>query len=79
MIRVLEVRLYAYLEDSSNRPPDSGATTDYLVNGAAALKVALEGDGEVSRKLADALKIFAEMEAKTKELIRDKLAAAKTA
>ncbi|KAF7972457.1 hypothetical protein HWV62_17942 [Athelia sp. TMB] len=58
---------------------DSGAAVDYLENGGAALKVALENDGEVSRKLADALKIFAEMEAQTKEIIRDKLMAGKTA
>ncbi|KAF7979300.1 hypothetical protein HWV62_43016 [Athelia sp. TMB] len=63
--------------DSSSK--DSGATVNYLENGGAALKAALENDGEVSRKLADALKIFAEMEAQTKELIRDKLVAGKTA
>lgn len=49
--------------------------TDYLVAGGAALKEALERNTEATRKLADALQIFSEMEAKTKDLIRDKLTA----
>ena len=47
--------------------------TDYLVNGADALKQALAADAESTRKLADALKIFDEMEQKTKELIKKEL------
>lgn len=48
---------------------------DYLADGASALRVAIEGDAEVSRRLADALALFAGEEVKTKDIIRDKLAA----
>ena len=41
----------------------------------AALKEAIAVDAETSRKLADALKIFGEMEEKTKELLRAALKA----
>lgn len=47
--------------------------TDFLANGGDALKESLAADAEATRKLADALKIFAEMELKTKELIRKQL------
>ena len=46
---------------------------DYLVDHAEALRKALAADSEATRKLADALKIFGEMEEKTKELIRKEL------
>lgn len=46
---------------------------DLLANGAEKLKVAIESDKEVSRKLKDALKRFADMETLTKSLIKDKL------
>ncbi|EJF66699.1 aldolase [Dichomitus squalens LYAD-421 SS1] len=52
--------------------PDVKAT-NFLENGGAALREAIAADAETTRKLADALKIFGEMEAKTKELIRAKL------
>lgn len=45
-------------------------STDYLENGAAALRESIASDAETTRKLTDALKIFGEMEAKTKELVR---------
>ncbi|KAH9835558.1 aldolase [Rhodofomes roseus] len=47
--------------------------TDFLANGADALRQALAVDAEATRKLADALKIFGEMEQKTKDLIRKQL------
>ncbi|KAI0961558.1 hypothetical protein AcV7_000630 [Taiwanofungus camphoratus] len=47
--------------------------TDFLANGANALEQALVADAEATRKLADALKIFDEMEQKTKDLIRKEL------
>ncbi|KAI0756986.1 hypothetical protein C8Q80DRAFT_70088 [Daedaleopsis nitida] len=43
---------------------------NFLENNGAALREALSADAETTRKLADALKIFGEMEAKTKELVR---------
>jgi transaldolase len=46
---------------------------DFLADNSNALKLAIEADPEVSRKLADALIIFAEMEGKTKDLIRSQL------
>jgi transaldolase len=49
-------------------------STDFLANGAEALREALAADSESSRKLADALKIFGEMEFKTQALIREQLA-----
>ncbi|KZP13424.1 aldolase [Athelia psychrophila] len=55
--------------------PDTEASVDYLANGAKALQVAIESDVEVSRRLADALVLFAGEEAKTKDIIREKLAA----
>ncbi|RDX55857.1 aldolase [Lentinus brumalis] len=45
-------------------------TTNFLENNGSALREATAADAETTRKLADALKIFGEMEAKTKELIR---------
>ena len=50
-------------------------TTNYIENNGAALREALAADAETTRKLADALKIFGEMEDKTKELIRAALQA----
>ena len=44
--------------------------TDYIANNAAALREAIAADAETTRKLADALKIFGEMETKLKELLR---------
>ncbi|KAH9946618.1 aldolase [Amylocystis lapponica] len=46
---------------------------DFLTNGGVALEKALAADTDATRKLADALKIFDEMEQKTKELIRKEL------
>ena len=46
---------------------------DYLAGRASALKDALAVDAEASRKLAEALKIFGEMEERAKELIRMQL------
>jgi len=37
--------------------------------------MALEADVETARKLADALKIFGEMEQKTRDLVMDKIVA----
>ncbi|KAI0639407.1 aldolase [Trametes polyzona] len=48
---------------------------NYLENDAAALKEAFAADAETSRKMGDALRIFGEMEAKTKELLRAALQA----
>ncbi|THH19656.1 hypothetical protein EW146_g1563 [Bondarzewia mesenterica] len=48
---------------------------DYLASGASKLRDALVADKESTRKLADALKIFGEMEDKLKELVRSELAA----
>ncbi|RPD82548.1 aldolase [Lentinus tigrinus ALCF2SS1-7] len=45
-------------------------TINYLENNGTALGEAIAADAETTRKLADALKIFGEMEEKTKELIR---------
>ncbi len=50
-------------------------TTNFLENNGSALREATAADAETTRKLADALKIFGEMEAKTKELIRAVLSA----
>ena len=47
--------------------------TDYLADGAKALKGALADDAEATRKLADALKIFGEMEQRSKDLIQAQL------
>ncbi|CCM07099.1 uncharacterized protein FIBRA_09426 [Fibroporia radiculosa] len=46
---------------------------DFLADGASALRQALAADAEATRKLADALKIFGEMEQKTRELVRKEL------
>lgn len=48
---------------------------NFLEDGAHALKTALEADAETTRKLTDALKIFGEMEQKTRDLVRDKIVA----
>ncbi|KAI9063067.1 aldolase [Trametes sanguinea] len=50
--------------------PHHSENINYLENGAAALREAFAADAEASRKMADALKIFGEMEEKTKELLR---------
>ncbi|GBE78196.1 Transaldolase [Sparassis crispa] len=47
--------------------------TNFLSKGADALRQALAADAEAQRKLADALKIFDEMEQQTKTLIRQEL------
>ncbi|OBZ79776.1 Transaldolase [Grifola frondosa] len=47
--------------------------TDFLANGADALRQALAADAEATRKLDDALKIFGEMEERAKVLIRAEL------
>ncbi|KAI0318079.1 aldolase [Amylostereum chailletii] len=47
--------------------------TNYLADGGAQLRDALAADAETSRKLDDALKIFGDMEAKLKALIRSQL------
>ncbi|KAJ7582696.1 aldolase [Mycena floridula] len=44
---------------------------DYLANGAVALRDYLAGCPEDSRKLADALRLFAECEVKTKEILQN--------
>ena len=49
---------------------------DYLANDAAVFKEALAADAEATRKLADALKIFGEMEQRTKDLITVELGSA---
>ncbi|KAI0669894.1 aldolase [Trametes maxima] len=49
--------------------------TDYLADEGAALRDAFAADAEASRKMADALRIFGEMEGKTKELLRAALRA----
>ncbi|KAI0735165.1 aldolase [Earliella scabrosa] len=54
---------------SSVQGPDV-KNTDYIANNAAALREAIAADAETTRKLADALKIFGEMETKLKELLR---------
>jgi len=59
--------------DSSTEKEPPVYTTDFLANGADALRQALKADNEATRKLADALKIFNEMEQKTKDLIRKEL------
>ncbi|KAH9937687.1 aldolase [Fomitopsis serialis] len=59
-----------------NGASENGPTvekTDFLANRADALRQALAADAEATRKLADALKIFGEMELKTKDLIRKQL------
>ncbi|CDO71567.1 hypothetical protein BN946_scf184911.g37 [Trametes cinnabarina] len=56
-----------------NEPNVTGI--NFLENGAAALREAFAADAETSRKMADALKIFGEMEEKTKELLRAALKA----
>ncbi|KAI0793499.1 aldolase [Abortiporus biennis] len=53
----------------------SSSNTDYLANGGNALKDALAADAEATRKLADALKIFNDMEQKTRKLIVEHLQA----
>ncbi|KAI0655083.1 hypothetical protein C8Q70DRAFT_442119 [Cubamyces menziesii] len=53
----------------AQKEPDA-KNINYLENGAAALREAFAHDAEASRKMADALKIFGEMEEKTKELLR---------
>lgn len=74
---VLQVRLDDSLDWTIHLIPslDTEASVDYLANGAKALQVAIENDAEVSRRLADALVLFAGEEAKTKDIIREKLAA----
>ncbi|GJE86114.1 transaldolase family protein [Phanerochaete sordida] len=52
---------------------DEVLQTDFLANGGEALRIAFEQDAEATRKLADALLIFDEMEQKTKALIRAQL------
>ncbi|KAH7921555.1 aldolase [Leucogyrophana mollusca] len=51
-------------------PSNEALTTDYLANGAAALRQALDNDAEATRKLKDALLIFGKKEDETKEFIR---------
>ena len=46
---------------------------DYLADSAQALRNAFAQDAEATRKMEDALKIFDEMEQKTKTLIRAQL------
>jgi transaldolase len=46
---------------------------DYIANGAAKLREAIDTDAETTRKLNDALLIFGDMEAKLKALIRAQL------
>ncbi|KAI0825130.1 aldolase [Trametes gibbosa] len=48
---------------------------NYLENDGAALKEAFAADAETDRRMKDALRIFGEMEAKTKELLRAALQA----
>ena len=55
--------------------PHKVGERDFLAHGADALKIALEADVETARKLADALKIFGEMEQKTRDLVMDKILA----
>ena len=46
---------------------------NFLADGGRALKESLAADAESSRKLAEALQIFDEMEQRTKELLRKEL------
>ncbi|KAJ3553040.1 hypothetical protein NM688_g3833 [Phlebia brevispora] len=48
---------------------------NFLADNGSALREALAADAEATRKLADALKIFDEMEQRTKELIKTQLSA----
>ncbi|KAI0078880.1 aldolase [Panus rudis PR-1116 ss-1] len=58
------------LQGAPNDPkPHHPDVVDYLANGASALREYLASDAEATRKLADALRIFGEMEDKTKALI----------
>ncbi|TFL06286.1 aldolase [Pterulicium gracile] len=64
------------LELSAVSPTPAMAPTevpDYLADNGAALRAAIAEDADVSRRIADALKIFGEEEAKTKELVRQML------
>ncbi|KAL0575228.1 hypothetical protein V5O48_006744 [Marasmius crinis-equi] len=45
-------------------------TTDYLANDGEALRVAIEKDEDVARRLKDALSLFDEFERKTKDLVK---------
>jgi len=54
--------------------PPSELDTDYLADGANALKEAFANDTESSRKMTDALNIFNDAEEQTKALIRKELA-----
>ena len=47
--------------------------TDYLADGAKALKSAIAEDAEAARKLSEALSIFDEQEKLLKELIKAQL------
>jgi transaldolase len=47
---------------------------DYLAQNGIALRQALKADVEVSRKVADALKIFGEQEHRTKEMVLQMMA-----
>ena len=70
-----DIRAILYGENETNQYYNSRTDpdvklTNYLENGATALREAIATDAETTRKLTDALKIFGEMETKTKELVR---------
>lgn len=63
--------MFVYVaKDSSS----ASAFPVYLASSAAPLREALAADAESTRKLADALKIFGELENKLREHIRAELA-----
>lgn len=54
-------------------PASSISDVNYLTDNASALRTAIDEDAETTRKLSDALLIFADMENKFKALIREQL------
>ncbi|KAK1218329.1 hypothetical protein PQX77_019000 [Marasmius sp. AFHP31] len=49
---------------------DAELKTDYLANDGEALRLAIEKDEDVSRRLSDALSLFDDFEKKTKDLVK---------
>ncbi|EIM82164.1 aldolase [Stereum hirsutum FP-91666 SS1] len=58
---------------TKDRVSSTSSFPDYLASSAAPLREALAVDAESTRKLADALKIFGEMESKLREIIKAEL------
>ena len=55
--------------------PEEVKSVKYLDNGAAALKEAIASDEQTRVYRADALKVFGDMELKTREIVRAALTA----